>query len=127
MRCSQLTFPILPLSPIPSFAIGSLNCHQNCLNRNKVCNLFFISNFFLHFLKFFIIFLYEDSKGLKGMTDLGLMFPAPAVVKQDRLSPRVSESSDASTSDSSQSGFQVIHNQMCCVSALTLTVFFSGF
>ncbi|EFX85181.1 hypothetical protein DAPPUDRAFT_313808 [Daphnia pulex] len=48
----------------------------------------------------------QDSKGLKGMTDLGLMFPAPAVVKQDRLSPRVSESSDASTSDSSQSGFQ---------------------
>lgn len=41
------------------------------------------------------------------MTDLGLMFPAPAVVKPDRLSPRVSESSDASTSDSSQSGFPV--------------------
>jgi hypothetical protein len=35
------------------------------------------------------------------------MFPAPAVVKPDRLSPRVSESSDASTSDSSQSGFPV--------------------
>nr|SVE76532.1 EOG090X0A55 [Daphnia longispina] len=47
----------------------------------------------------------QDSKGLKVMTDLGLMFPAPAVVKPDRLSPRVSESSDASTSDSSQSGF----------------------
>lgn len=41
------------------------------------------------------------------MTDLGLMFPAPAVIKADRLSPRVSESSDASTCDSSQSGFQV--------------------
>nr|SVE90658.1 EOG090X0A55 [Daphnia sinensis] len=48
----------------------------------------------------------EDSKGFKVMTDVGLMFPAPAVVKADRLSPRVSESSDASTCDSSQSGFQ---------------------
>nr|SVE91284.1 EOG090X0A55 [Daphnia sinensis] len=45
----------------------------------------------------------EDSKGFKVMTDVGLMFPAPAVVKADRLSPRVSESSDASTCDSSQS------------------------
>ncbi len=90
--------------------------------RSVIC-----SCIFLHFLLFYIIFLYEDSKGLKGMTDLGLMFPAPAVVKQDHLSPRLSESSDASTSDSSQSGFQVSHTQMFCLSTLMLTVFFSGF
>nr|CAG4651176.1 EOG090X0A55 [Simocephalus serrulatus]SVE94385.1 EOG090X0A55 [Simocephalus serrulatus] len=48
----------------------------------------------------------QDSKGLRVMTDLGLMFPAPAVTKIDRLSPRVSESSDASTSDSSHSSCQ---------------------
>nr|SVE75272.1 EOG090X0A55 [Daphnia dolichocephala] len=50
----------------------------------------------------------QDSKGMKAQTDLGLMFPVPAVVKVDRLSPRVSESSDASTSDSSQLGFQEV-------------------
>lgn len=41
------------------------------------------------------------------MTDLGLMFPIPAVTKTDRLSPRVSESSDASTSESNHSNSQV--------------------
>ena len=44
---------------------------------------------------------------LRVMTDLGLMFPSPAVTKTDRLSPRVSESSDASTIDSSHSSFPV--------------------
>ena len=51
------------------------------------------------------------------MTDLGLMFPSPAVTKTDRLSPRVSESSDASTIDSSHSSFpvcQLIYYFFCC-------------
>nr|SVE74327.1 EOG090X0A55 [Daphnia barbata] len=50
----------------------------------------------------------QDSKCSKTLTDLGLMFPVPAVVKVDRLSPRVSESSDASMSDSSQLGYQEV-------------------
>lgn len=106
MRCSQRTFLNLSPFPILSFAIGSLNYHLNCLNRNKVCNLFIKFSKVL-LTPFCYLLLFKDSKGLKVMTDLGLMFPAPAVVKPDRLSPRVSESSDASTSDSSQSGFPV--------------------
>nr|CAG4646440.1 EOG090X0A55 [Macrothrix elegans] len=48
----------------------------------------------------------QDSKCLKSSTDLGLKFPVPVVTKSERLSPRVSESSDVSTSDSSHSSFQ---------------------
>jgi hypothetical protein len=55
------------------------------------------------------------------ITELGLMFPTPAVVKPERLSPRVSESSDASTSDSSQTGFQVCDFRVSCIGVKLIT------
>nr|CAG4637942.1 EOG090X0A55 [Chydorus sphaericus] len=46
----------------------------------------------------------QNAKESKMTLDLGLKFPAPA--KVEKLSPRVSECSDVSNSDSSHSGFQ---------------------
>nr|CAG4649532.1 EOG090X0A55 [Scapholeberis mucronata]SVE93764.1 EOG090X0A55 [Scapholeberis mucronata] len=48
----------------------------------------------------------KDSKGPGTIHDLRLTFPIPAAPKIDRLSPRVSESSDASISDSSHCSYQ---------------------
>lgn len=50
----------------------------------------------------------SDSKESRNYLDSGLKFLAPVVTKSERPSPRVSESSDVSASDSSHSSFQVV-------------------
>ena len=73
-------------------------CKQGTINNNII--ILFLFSIFLHDNL--------DAKGLK-MTLESLTFHAPVATKPEtlRLSPRVSESSDLSNSDSSHSSFQV--------------------